>query len=401
MIEENFNPDFPFAGLRVLEVAQGIAAPGAGALLAAYGADVVKVEGLEGDWARYLGRQFDGLCATFVANNRGKRALALDMRSPEGRALLGRLARQADVVLENFRPGIVEKLGIGYDAVAKENPGCVYVSLTGFGAQGPYRDRAATDSIVQALSGLIHTNRGCDDQPHKVEIPAVDLAAATHAFQAIAVALYGREKTGRGRHIPVTLLQAAAMLQAGRIVEDVVTGGNPPRQLTVPSNVFSTKAGRIVVVTLNNNQFRRLCGLLGETALAGDARFASEEGRIANEEDLVACLEKRFSEKTAEEWSALLEGGDILCARVNNHGEFLDDPQVKAADVFVWTDQPGMGRIPLAQVIGAAQLSCNAPQTRTPRLGEHSRAVLSELGLDDSEIVRLHADGIVRSPDVT
>jgi len=133
MGEEKFDPDFPFAGLRVLEVTQGIAAPGAGALLAVYGSDVVKVEGLAGDWARHLGRCFDGMCASFVANNRGKRALALNLRASEGRAILGSLAKKADVLVENFRPGIVAKMGIDYAAVAKKNPGCIYVSLTGFG----------------------------------------------------------------------------------------------------------------------------------------------------------------------------------------------------------------------------------------------------------------------------
>ena len=401
MGEEKFDPDFPFAGLRVLEVTQGIAAPGAGALLAAYGADVVKVEDLAGDWARHLGRCFDGMCASFVANNRGKRALALDLRSSEARAILGSLAQKADILVENFRPGIVAKMGIDYAAVAKKNPGCIYVSLTGFGQEGPYRDRAATDSIVQALSGLIATNRGGDNTPHKVALPIVDLAAGMNAFQAIAVALYAREKTGRGRHVSVTLLQSAAMLQGGRIVEDVVTGGNPPQQLAVPSNVFSTKAGQMIVVALNNDQFQRLCALLGVAALADDPRFASSENRIVNEAELLPLLAPLFVEKTAAAWSAIFEAGDILHARVNDHGEFLEDPQVKAMDLFVWTEQPGMGRIPLPQVIGAAPLQANTSKTRTPRLGEDSAEILRELGLVEDEIVKLHKDGIVRSPEIS
>jgi len=401
MGEEKFDPDFPFAGLRVLEVTQGIAAPGTGALLVAYGADVVKVEDLAGDWARHLGRCFDGMCASFVANNRGKRALALNLRSSEGRAILGSLAKKADVLVENFRPGIVAKMGIDYAAVANKNPGCIYVSLTGFGQEGPYRDRAATDSIVQALSGLIATNRGADNTPHKVAIPIVDLAAGMNAFQAIAVALYAREKTGRGRHVSVTLLQSAAMLQGGRIVEDVVTGGNPPQQLTVPSNVFSTKAGQMIVVALNNDQFQRLCALLGAAALADEPRFASPENRIANEAALLPLLAPLFVEKTAVAWSAIFEAGDILHARVNDHGEFLEDPQVKAMDLFVWTEQPGMGRIPLPQVIGAAPLQANTSKTRTPRLGEDSAEILRELGLAEGEIAKLHKDGIVRSPEIS
>ena len=180
--EKNFDPDSPFAGVHVVELAQGIAAPGAGGLLAAYGADVVKVEDVKGDWSRRLGQAFEGLSGIFVAGNRGKRSLALDLRSQDAREILEKLAARADVLIQNFRPGIMDRLGLGDSTLKSLNPGLVYVSLTGFGEEGPYRDRAATDSIVQAVSGILNLNRGADGVPHKMPIPIVDLADYTSFF---------------------------------------------------------------------------------------------------------------------------------------------------------------------------------------------------------------------------
>jgi CoA:oxalate CoA-transferase len=241
--EKDFDPDFPFAAVRVVELAQGVAAPGAGGLLAAYGADVVKVEDVKGDWSRRLGQAFEGVSGTFVAGNRGKRSLALDLRSRAAREILEKLAARADVLIQNFRPGIMERIGLDDLTLKSLNPGLIYVSLTGFGEEGPYRDRAATDSIVQAVSGILNLNRGSDGVPHKMPIPIVDLAAALNLFQAIAMALFVREKTGRGRHLRTSLLETAAWLQAGGLAEHVATGGKPPGKLAVPRAILAASDG--------------------------------------------------------------------------------------------------------------------------------------------------------------
>lgn len=398
MAEKNFDPDSPFAGVHVVELAQGIAAPGAGGLLAAYGADVVKVEDVKGDWSRRLGQAFEGLSGIFVAGNRGKRSLALDLRSQDAREILEKLAARADVLIQNFRPGIMDRLGLGDSTLKSLNPGLVYVSLTGFGEEGPYRDRAATDSIVQAVSGILNLNRGADGVPHKMPIPIVDLAAALNLFQAIAMALFVREKTGRGRHLRTSLLETAAWLQAGGLAEHVATGGKPPGKLAVPRAILATSDGLIAVVALEDGQFARLCKAIGREEFAADPRFATAEGRLANEAELLPLLEARFAEKTAAEWAEALAAADVLHAPVNDHAAFLADPQVAASGLFAWGTQPGMGRLPLPHVMGAKPFADEDSAMRAPALGEHSRVVLEEIGLDGRTIERLHAEGVVRAP---
>ncbi len=398
MAEKDFDPDFPFAGIRVVELAQGIAAPGASGLLAAYGADVVKVEDAKGDWSRRLGQAFEGQSATFVAGNRGKRSLALDLRSQDARGILEKLAARADVLIQNFRPGIMDRLGLGDPALKSLNPGLIYVSLTGFGEEGPYRDRAATDSIVQAVSGILNLNRGPDGVPHKMPIPIVDLAAALNLFQAIAMALFVREKTGRGRHLRTSLLETAAWLQAGGLAEHVATGGKPPGKLAVPRAIVATEDGLLAVVALEDGQFARLCKAIGREALARDPRFSSADGRLANEAELLPLLEARFIEKLTAEWTAALAAADVLHAPVNDFEAFLADPQVAASGLFAWGTQPGMGRLPLPHVMGAKPFTDEDSAMQAPALGAHGRAVLEEIGLDEDAIERLHAEGCVRIP---
>ncbi|MCE2509369.1 MAG: CoA transferase [Alphaproteobacteria bacterium] len=398
MAEGDFDPDFPFAGLRVLELAQGIAAPGAGALLVAYGADVVKVEDLNGDWSRHLGKTFESVSPTFLAGNRGKRSLALDLRDPAARDILGRLALRADVLIQNFRPGILGRLGLDAPVLMPLNPRLVYASLTGFGEEGPYRDRAATDSVVQAISGILGPDRSQDGPSQDMPIPIVDLATALNLFQAIAMALFVREKTGKGRHLPVNLLETAAWLQAGSLAEYVATDGKPGK-LAVPRAVVPTRDGKLAVIVIEDAQFARLCEAIGRAELTTDPRFASAAARIANEAELMALLQARFREKPTAEWAGLLAAADVLHAPVNDLGAFLADPHVAAGGFFAWVTQPGMGRLPLPHVMGAAPFADEAPAMTAPALGQHSRAVLEEIGLEAAAVDRLLADGIVGAPE--
>ena len=395
MAERDFDSDFPFAGIRVIELAQGVAGPGAVGMLAAYGADVVKVEDVKGDWSRRLGRTFEGISGTFVASNRGKRSLALNLRSQDAHKILRKLATRADVLIQNFRPGIMDRLGLDDATLKSLNPELIYISLTGFGEEGPYRGRAATDSIVQAVSGILNLNRGSDGIPHKMPIPIVDMAAALNLFQAIAIALFVREKTGCGRHLRTSLLETAAWLQAGGLAEHVATGGKPPGKLAVPRAIIPTKDNLLAVVALEDDQFSRLCMAIGREEFAKDPRFSTADRRLANEAELLSLLKARFTEKTAAEWAQVLAAADVLHAPVNDYEGFLSDPQVAASSLFAWGTQPGMGCLPLPHVVGAKPFEDGDNAMRAPALGEHSRAVLEEIGLDRDEFERLHAEGIV------
>ncbi|MGB1546956.1 MAG: CaiB/BaiF CoA transferase family protein [Alphaproteobacteria bacterium] len=392
---KDFDPDFPLAGLSVLELAHGVAAPGAGALLAAYGADVVKVEDKEGDWSRHLGQAHEGVSPIFLANNRGKRSLALDLRNDAARDILGRLAARADVLIQNFRPGILGRLGLDAESLQAANPALVYASLTGFGEEGPYRDRAATDSIVQAISGLIDLNRGGDGAPHLLPIPVIDLATALNLFQAIVMALFVREKTGRGRRIEASLLETAAWLQAGGLAEHVATEGKPTN-LAAPRAVVSTKDGRLAVVALDVGQFAKLCGAMKREDLLEDPRFASASARMANEAALLKVLQTAFAAKPTGEWVKALSAADVLFAPVNDFEAFLADPQVAARRLFASVAQPGMGRVPLPHVMGAKVFADGDGGLCAPGLGQHSRQVLDEIGFDGDAIERFLAEGVVK-----
>ncbi len=215
----------PYAGLKVVDISQGIAGPYAAMLLAQHGADVVKIEPPEGDWARILGRRYGDHTAFSIAGNLGKRSIAVDLKSPEGLAIVQRLVDRADLFLEGFRPGVAERLGLGHAAVSSRNPRIVYVSVSGFGQKGPLRERPGMDPVLQAFTGMIDSNKGLDGAPHRVPFIPVDMATALYAFQAIAPALYAQRDTGRGSYIDVNLLQGAACIQTVRMMATWLEGG--------------------------------------------------------------------------------------------------------------------------------------------------------------------------------
>ena len=218
--------DYPFEGLRVVDASQGIAGPSAGMMLARYGANVIKVEPRAGDWSRGITAGKDGMTAMALATNVGKRSIALDLKQREGSDLLHRLAKRADVFIENFRTGVMARLGFAYPQVSAYNPGVVYLSVTGFGQVGPMQSQPATDAILQAFAGMMTINKGRQDGlPHRLECWPIDVFSGQLAFQAVAMALYARRDSGRGRYIDASLLQGAAALQTVRLIEHVMSGG--------------------------------------------------------------------------------------------------------------------------------------------------------------------------------
>ncbi len=370
--------DAPFAGLKVVDLSQGVAGPYAAMLLAQYGADVIKVEPPEGDWARALGKRYGDLTAFSIAANLGKRAIVLDLKSDEGRATVRRLAAGADVFLESFRPGVAARLGVGYADVSALNPRVIYLSVSGFGQTGPDAERPAVDTVFQAFTGIMSVNRGADGIPHRVGVIVIDMATALASFQAVAVALYARRDEPRGRYIESSLLRGGSTIQAVSMIQHHLEGGKPQPGLT-PSGTFKARDGWINLTILRDGEFRTLCDALGLPALKADPRFATNDARFAHVADLQAALEPAFAARTIADLSARLRGARLMHQKVNTYLEFLDDPHVRATGAVTWIEQPGLGRLPVPSVPGLPPLEPGSPRAVAPSLDQHRKEILAEL----------------------
>lgn len=379
----------PLHGLQVLDVSQGIAGPYCGALLAEQGADVVKVEPRHGDWIRGLGAPIGDLSAYAVAYNRGKRSLCLDLKDARGRDVVLRLAARADVVLESFRPGVAERLGIGHAAVSALNPAAVYLSISGFGQQGPNRERPCTDTVAQAFSGLMSVNPGMDGIPHKINVTIVDAVTGLYAFQAVLLALHARRDDGEGRHLDVSLMQAAAALQAPKIIEYHACGGPAPL-LNVPAGSYRTRDGWIAVTLVKEDHFGALCAALEIDDVAADPRFATFPDRARNVDALLPALRERFAALDTADWVERLGRVGVLCNAVHDHGDWLADAHVRAVDAAPMLGLADGSAVPVPRTPG--QTPAGRPP---PRIGEHSEEILRDLGMQPGEVGALLAAGVI------
>jgi len=391
--------EFPLAGIRVVDASQGIAGPSAGMLAAQYGADVIKVEPKEGDWSRSITAGSGGMSSMALATNLGKRSIALDLKQPDGAEILRKLARRADVFIENFRTGVMERLGFGYAALSTDNPGLVYVSVTGFGQRGPMKVQPATDAILQAFTGLMRINTGRDDGiPHRLECWPIDVVSGVFAFQALAMALYARRDSGRGRYLDASLLQGAAALQAVRLVDHVLTGGASAGAGAFPVGTFRTADGTINLSVLKDALWVPFCRAIGREDLARDPELAMLAGRKARAHEIVAAANEALAANTSEYWCERLREAGILNERVNDYDALLAHPQTAEMGTFTWVEQPVAGRVPHPNVPGPQPLAPDEPRALAPRVGAHSRAILAELGYPQSDIAGLIARAIVFEP---
>jgi crotonobetainyl-CoA:carnitine CoA-transferase CaiB-like acyl-CoA transferase len=382
----------PYRGLRVLDVSQGIAGPYCAMLLAQQGAEVVKVEPLTGDWSRTIAASREGLSAYALACNVGKRSVALDAGKPGARDVLLRLARRSDVLVQNYRPGAIERLGLGYDALAAENDRLVYLSITGFGPDGPEAHKAGTDSVMQALTGIAHANRDADGAPRRVPFTLPDMATALYSAQAVGAALFARERQGRGRHVHVSLLEACAAFLAGPILEAALFA-QEKLPLTVPSGVFRTRDGWLTLVAVNDASFAAAARALGLDAWLSDERFVTMPARqrhatLVNEE-----VARRLAGDSTERWSERLGAHGALFAPIFDYAALRAWPQARHAGIFQRFTQAPFGEVPLPRVPGA---SPEWPVTPAPGIGEHTAEVLRELGLDPTQIAHLAAAQAIR-----
>ena len=365
----------PFDGIRVLDFSQGVAGPHCGMLFALYGADVIKVEPPEGDWSRPLGTVIDGMSAIFVAYNQGKRGLILDLLSEDGVSSAHDLVRGSDVVIENFRHGVGDRLGLGWAALQEIQPKLIHVAVSGFGQSGPDRARPATDSILQAHAGLVALNRGVDALPHKVRFPAIDHVTGLYAFQAAAMSLMTRERSGQGQYLDISLLQSSIAFQGVKILDHFVTGGHAPEDQYSPIGIYPTRDGSLAVSTIRQRQFRDLCDVLGRPELETDPRFSEIGERMKHVEELNALLALKFASRTTQDWSRRLTEKGVMNSPVRDYSELLEDEHVKTTELIHWFEQPGFARVPLARVPGTEE-DWVLP---APALGEHSAEILAEL----------------------
>ena len=389
--------------IRVLDLSQGAAGPICTMHLGDLGAAVVKVEPPGGEWGRTLGPPFlDGVAAAFVGMNRNKQSIVVDLKQPGASEVIERLAGQSDVLVESFRPGVMARLGLDYDALARQHPGLIYGAISAFGQNGPWRDKPGVDGIVQGASGLMSVTGEADGGPVKVGVPAADTAAGFLAAQGILAALFVRERTGRGQRVDVALLDALLAFQTVPLAMYFASGETPGRTgsaapYAAPNEAFPTRDGFIMVAAYSPQRWTALCEVLARRDLAGDSRFDTNEGRVRHRAALRRLLIPIFRTRTSSEWLAILESADILCGPIAAYPEVAVNPQVACNAMLVTLDHPTLGR---ATVVGSPLRLSATPTTVTapaPLAGEHSEVVLREAGFSPGEITGLMARGVVQA----
>jgi crotonobetainyl-CoA:carnitine CoA-transferase CaiB-like acyl-CoA transferase len=401
MSSSGLRADSPLQGVKVLEATQYIAGPFAGQQLADFGADVIKIErpGYGDPFRIYTGgKSTPNYGHHYRAYNRNKKSLVLDLQHPQAPDVFRRLAAKSDVVLENFRPGVMDRLGIGYDALSKINPRLVFCSVSGFSSDGPYRDRPAFDTVGQALSGILHTF--VDPEVPLLRGPTlVDQATALQASNAIIAALYGRNATGVGARVEVTMIDASVGFVPDLHVRFTDDGlGTDADLRAAVSQAFVMRCSNGVIAFQLGGIERAwtgLCKAMGHLELTKDPRFNPREARIDNWQQLIDTLRPIFLEQTRSYWEQNLANEDIPCAPVLSVPEVQDDREVKHSGLFEPFEHPVAGPMVLMRRVARINSSRGAPQAPPALLGEHTDSVLRDAGYSGAELAALRASGVV------
>jgi crotonobetainyl-CoA:carnitine CoA-transferase CaiB-like acyl-CoA transferase len=389
----------PLAGIRVVDLSSMLSGPWATMILADQGADVIKVEEpTRGDHTRSLSNRHQGFSAQFLNLNRNKRSVALDLKQSEGRDLLKRLAATADVLVQNFRPGVVERLGIDEAAIRAVAPHIVYVSISGFGESGPYAGKPTYDPIIQALSGLTSVQGGSDAaRPRLIRTVLPDKLTAVTAAQAITSALVGRLKSGKGQHVRLSMLDAVlAFLWASDMSAQTFVGQEVDVRTTASfiDLIYETANGFMTVAVMTDKEWAALARALGRPQWLEDERFKTPARRDQNIDQRLQMTQDVLKTRTTEEWLERLEAEGVPCAPVLTRDQVIAHPQVLAGKVLMESDHPVVGRI--RQTRAAARFSATPTELRfgAPRLGEHTAEILGELGLSRQDIAALRSRGV-------
>lgn len=390
-------------GLRVLDLTRILSGPFASMVLADLGADVIKIEDTRGgDDTRRWGPPFQGEDAAYYhAVNRNKRSLAVDLKTPEGLSIVRSLALSADVVLENFRPGTADRLGLGYDELSAQNPRLVYGSVSGFGQTGPDSRRAGYDAIAQAMSGVMGITGPADGEPVRFGVAGADLGAGMWVVIGVLAALRSRDTTGRGQHVDVALLDGMVSWLTYGAQNYFATGKRPHRHGSahpniVPYQAFPTADGDIMVAVGNDSLWARFAPVVGLRHLVDDPRFATNPDRVSRRDELLPLVEEAFLARPATEWAELLEEAGVPAGPVHEVDEALAHPQVLARDMVVDLPHRDLGEV---RTLGSPLKLSGTPTTlrhASPAYAEHTRELLASMGLDDEAIDAMVQAGAVK-----
>ena len=393
----------PLAGIRVLDLTSVVSGPLATMFLADQGAEVIKIEPLGGDITRRSRQSISAsgeFSALFISSNRGKRSLALDLKRPEAAKIMRKLITTSDVLVQNFRPGTMERLGLGEPALRDLNPRLIYVSISGVGESGPYARKRVYDPIIQGLSGFADLQADPKTRrPQMIRTIVADKTTAIFAAQAVTAALFARERTGEGQHIRLAMLDTMiaylwpeAMTQYTVVGREATTADPTAR----PDLIFETADGYITVGTISDSEWQGFCAASGRPGLTEDPRFNSPGGRAVNATERILLMAEIIKERPTAEWLQRLDANDVPSAPVLRRNEVIANEQVLARELIIELDHPDIGRV--RQPVPAARFDRTPARIQgpAPRIGEHSAAILAELGLNAVEIERLAAEKVVR-----
>jgi len=402
------------SGLRVLDLSRVLAGPWASQTLADMGAEVIKIErpGVGDDtrgWGPPYARDTAGNdtseAAYYLAANRGKKSLTIDITKPEGQDVIRQLVAHCDIVLENFKVGGLAKYGLDYASLSSINPKIVYCSITGFGQDGPYKDRPGYDFMIQAMGGLMSVTGAPDQepggQPMKVGVAVADIFTGLYATIGILAALRHRDATGEGQHIDLALLDVQTAILANQAMNFLTTGKAPGRMGNahpniVPYEAFPTSDGYIILAVGNDSQFKSFCNAAGIGHLADDERYATNRSRVAHRETLVPLIRQAMVLKSTDDWIAVLETANVPCGPINTLDRVFDNPQVKHRDTVRYLNHPTAGKVPtVANPIKFSKTPI-MDETAPPMLGQHSEEILRNVAdLSDEQIEKLRIAGII------
>jgi crotonobetainyl-CoA:carnitine CoA-transferase CaiB-like acyl-CoA transferase len=394
----------PLDGMRILDLGRHLAGPTCAMWLGDLGADVVKIENPErGDDGRASGPPwYNGESVFFLAANRNKRSLALDLKRAEGQEVFRRLAETADVVVENFRPGVMEALNIGYDRVSSTNPRIIYCSISGFGKDGPFADRPGLDQIIQGFSGLMSVTGFDDGEPVRVGIPVADLLTGLFGAYGVLAALQARERTGRGQRVDTSLLESMVGMLGFQATRYLNGGDIPPpagnhHPINAPYGVFRARDGFLTLGATGDKRWPKFCEVIDAPEFLTDERFASNGGRQANRLVLAELIAEKLQPHTCDEWELILNAAGIPCGPIYRIDQSLDHPQVRHRQMVVQREHPTAGAIQLLGLPVKLSETPGAIERVPPLLGQHSVDVLRQADYTDAEISSFRQAGIIRA----